>query len=48
MASREHDNNCINCLHKERKLSDPHCTACLANIKTMKHFPGWEAKEGTQ
>lgn len=47
MASKEHDNNCINCRRRRNKLSDPDCIKCQANIKTMQQFPGWEPEEGS-
>ncbi len=48
MASREPDNNCINCRHRYENLSFPHCVACLKNTKVIQQMPGWEPEEGKQ
>jgi hypothetical protein len=41
VASKEFDNNCINCLHRTEKTTCPHCTKCLTNCTDGSNFPGW-------
>ena len=39
MASREFDDNCINCLHRHEPSWDASCVACI-NKSDVSHFPG--------
>lgn len=44
MASREHDDNCINCQHRHEQSTFENCVACnKPRKKGESHFPGWEA-----
>lgn len=47
MASIEHDNNCINCLHRHESSTFQKCVACLKNAKQGNQFPEWEPVKPT-
>lgn len=42
MASSQHDNNCINCLHRHEKSIFQSCADCVKNSKKADQFPGWQ------
>jgi len=45
MASKEHDNNCINCLHRHEKETHRNCTICFRPVVKGNAFPGWEPEK---
>lgn len=47
MASKEHDDNCINCLHRKKETTDPGCVECIENTDGSV-FSGWEPAESAE
>ena len=42
MASKEYDNNCINCDDRLKKSTNPNCVEYLKTSKNGNQFPGWK------
>lgn len=44
MASRQHDNNCINCNNRHEEMTCKPCEKCIDQRTKEVPFPGWEPK----
>ena len=48
MASNQHDDNCINCLHRHEKSTFKACIDCNSTSTSDNKFPSWTPVQEAQ